>query len=179
MPLHVEAGHLERREHLIDGAGRGDHARGAHRGVVTAKPLGNRGANGVEREHVLAGDRLGGGGQAGQVPGVGVGLAQPDQSGVGVQLDDRAQRERLMHADGVEQRRVDERDGGDARAGDADPTGGHQRAAASSSAITARPASMMRPSAARSSGDGMISGARTGPASRPSMVTPALISDTA
>ena len=58
--------------------------------------------------------------QPGQVPGVGVGLAEADQAGVGVQLDDRAQRERLVHADGVEQRRVGERDRRDARAGDAD-----------------------------------------------------------
>ena len=35
--LHVEAGHLERREHLVDGAGRGDHARGADGGVVAAR----------------------------------------------------------------------------------------------------------------------------------------------
>src|SRR5262245_12804145 len=37
-----------------------------------------------------------------------------DEAGVGVELDDRAQRVGLMHADRVEQRRIDERDGRDA-----------------------------------------------------------------
>ena len=87
--------------------------------VVAAEPVGDRGANRVEREHVQAGDGVGGGFQPGQVRLVGVGLAEADQSGVGVELDDRAQRVRLVHADGVEQRRVDERDRRDAGAGDA------------------------------------------------------------
>ena len=111
--LDVQAGHLERREHPVDDARRGDHARqaGSVTGAVAAQPIGDRGANRVEREHVQADDRVGGGFQTLQVHDVGVGLPQPDQAGVGVELDDRAQRVRLVHADGVEQRRVDERDG--------------------------------------------------------------------
>ena len=35
--LDVEAGHLERREDLVDGAGRGDHAGGADGAVVAAR----------------------------------------------------------------------------------------------------------------------------------------------
>ena len=87
--------------------------------VVAVQPVGDRGANRVEREHVQAGDGVGGGFEPGQVRLVGVGLAEADQAGVGVELDDRAQRVRLVHADGVQQRRVDERDRGDAGAGDA------------------------------------------------------------
>ena len=56
---------------------------------------------------------------------VGVGLAEADEPRVGVELDDGAQRVGLVHADGVEQRRVDERDRGDAGAGDANPAGRH------------------------------------------------------
>ena len=59
--------------------------------------------------------------QPSQMRFVGVGLAEADQAGVGVQLDDRAQRVGLVHADGVQQRRVDERDRRDACAGDPDP----------------------------------------------------------
>ena len=111
---------------------------------------------------------------------VGVGLAEADQAGVGVQLDDRAQRVGLVHADGVQQRRVDERDRRDACAGDADPAPRHcYRAWVSASVSTARPAAMIELSSATSSGLGMTSGARTGPAGMPSSATPALTSETA
>ena len=112
-------------KHLVDGAGRGDHARGADGGGVTAQPVGDRGADRVEREHVQTGDRVGGGLQPGKMRLVGVGLAEPDEPRVGIQLDDRAQRVGLVHADRVEQRRVGERDRGDAGAGDANPAGRH------------------------------------------------------
>ena len=178
--LHIEAGDLERREHLVDGAGRGDHARGTHSAGVAAEPFGNRRADRVEREHVQPGDRVGRRRKPRQVRLVGVGLAEPDKPGVGVELNDRAQRVRLVHADGVQQRRVFERDGGDAGAGDANLARRHRyRASVSASASTARPAAMIERSSATSSALGMTSGGRTGPAGVPSSVTPALTSETA
>ena len=111
---------------------------------------------------------------------VGVGLAETDQPGVGVELNDRAQRVRLVHADGVQQRRVFKRDWGDAGAGDANLARRHRyRASVSASAITARPAAMIERSSATSSALGMTSGGRTGPAGVPSNATPALTSETA
>ena len=100
--LHVQAGHLERGEHLVHGTGRGDHAGGAHGRGVAAQRVGDRHTYRVEREHIQTGDCVGGGPQPGQVPGVGVGLAQADEARVGVQLDDGAQCVRLVHTDGVE-----------------------------------------------------------------------------
>ena len=125
MALDVEAGDLERGEDLVDGAGRGDHSRGADGPVVAAQAVGDRGVDRVEREHVQAGDRVGGGLETDKMRRVGVRLAEPDQPRVGVQLDDGAQRVGLVHADRIEQRRVDERDRGDAGAGDANPAGRH------------------------------------------------------
>ena len=179
--LHVEAGDLERREHLVDGAGRGDHAGRAHsRESVAAEPVGDRRPNRVEREHVQTRDGLRSGVQPRQVRLVGVGLAEADQSGVRVELDDGAQRVRLVHADGVEQRRVDERDRRDAGARDTNPAGRHgYTASVRASASTARPAAMIVRSSVRSSAVGMISGGRTGPAGMPSIATPALTRDTA
>ncbi len=80
----------------------------------------------LSAKDILADDRIGRGAQPLQVQGVGVRLAEPGQTLVGVQLDDRPQRERLMHADGVEQRRIGEGNRRDARAGDPDPLTGHQ-----------------------------------------------------
>ena len=74
-----------------------------------------------------------------QVRLVGVGLAEADQPGVGVELDDRAQRVRLVHADGVQQRRVDERDRGDAGAGDANLARRHRYRASVSASASTRP----------------------------------------
>src|SRR4029079_12129657 len=58
-------------------------------------------------------DVVGRGIQRGQVPLVGVGLAQPGQAVVGTDLDHGPQRERLVYADRVQQRRIGERDRGD------------------------------------------------------------------
>ena len=74
----------------------------------------------------LTGDRV----EAGQVSLVGVGLAEPKQTRVGVQLDDRPKRERLVDAHHVEQGRVLERDRRDGDPGD--------RAAAHRAGLTAR-----------------------------------------
>ena len=134
--LDVQAGHLQRREDPVDDARRGDHARqaGSVAGAVTAETIGDRCANRVEREHIQTGDRVGRGFQPLQVHDVGVGLPQPDQTGIGVQLDDGPQRVGLVHPDGVEQRRVDEGDRGDAGAGDPDRSG-HQCAASTASSL--------------------------------------------
>ena len=150
------------------------------RTLITAETVGDQRPDGVEREDILPDDGVGGGRQPLEVGGIGIGLAQSDQARIGIQLDYRAQREGLVHTDRVEQRRVGERDRGDARPGDADSVAGHQctASAASASASTARPAAMILRSSARSSGVGGISGGRTGPTSRPSSVTPALINDT-
>jgi len=111
---------------------------------------------------------------------VAIRLAEADQTGVGVELDDRAQRIRLVDTDGVEQWRIDERDRGDAGTGDANRTRRHgYPALVSASARTARPAVIMAASSIRSAAVGITSGARTGPAAVPSMVTPALTSETA
>ena len=180
MALDVEAGDLERREDLVDGAGGGDHAGGADGTVVAAQAVGDRGVDRVEREHVQAGDGVGGGLEAGEMGRVGVGLAEADEPGVGVELDDRAQRVGLVHADGVEQRRVDERDRGDAGAGDANRARRHRYTAlVSASDSTSRPVAMIECSCVMSSAVGMISGARTGPAGMPSSATPALTRETA
>ena len=126
--LDVQAGDLERGEHLVGGARRGDHARGAYRARrhrAAARAMSR--ANGVEREHVQPDDGLARPPRRrAKVRGVGVGLAEADQAGVGIELDDGAQRVRLVHADGVQQRRVDERHRGDARPGDANRLAGHQ-----------------------------------------------------
>ncbi len=178
--LHVKAGDLERREHLIDSACRGDHASRAHCAGVAAELVGDRASNRVEREYVHTGDGVSGGVQPGEVRLVGIRLAEADQAGVCVQLDDRAQRVRLVHADGVEQRRVDERHRSDARARDTNPAGRHgYTTLVSAPASTARPAAMILRSSATSSAVGMINGERTGPAGMPSSATPALTSDTA
>jgi hypothetical protein len=54
---------------------------------------------------------------------VAVGLAEPVGARLGDHLDDAAQRERLVHTHGVEQRRVAEGDGSDRHAGDAGAIG--------------------------------------------------------
>jgi hypothetical protein len=55
-------------------------------------------------------DGAGSGAQRVQMLLVGVGLAQAGKARVGIDLHDGAQRERLVHADRVEQRRVSKRD---------------------------------------------------------------------
>ena len=179
--LNIQAGDFERGQHLVGSARRGDHARGSYRGLVTAQPFGDEPANGVEREHVLTDDGLPCRFKAGEVRGVRVGLAEADQAGISIELDDGTQCIRLVHADGVQQWRVDERHRGDARPGDANRLAGHQctASAASASASTARPAAMIARSSAISSAVGITSGGRTAPASIPSSATPALINDTA
>jgi hypothetical protein len=62
----------------------------------------------------FSGDRV----KAGQMSLVGVRLAQPDQPGVSVELEDRAQRVRLVDAHHVEQRRIGEGYGRDRDLGD-------------------------------------------------------------
>src|SRR4051812_28131964 len=111
---------------------------------------------------------------------VGVRLTESDETGVGVELDDGAQSIGLVHANRVEQRRVDERHRRDAGTGDANRIRHHRyTASVSASASTVRPAAMIVRSAAISVADGMISGGRTGPAGVPSRATPALTSETA
>jgi hypothetical protein len=125
--LHVEARHLERREDPVHRAGTGDHA-GDPVAPVRAGPEYARDhlpqAFGLERVVTRQLGRHGA--QPLQVDVVGVGLAPADQALDGVDPHDRPQRERLVHADRVEQRRVGERDRGD---GDpADPGGGRAHA---------------------------------------------------
>ena len=178
--LHVEARDLERRQHLVDSTGSRDHPGRADGAGVAAEPLVDGGANRVEREHVQTGDGVGGRFKPCQVRPVGIGLAEPHQTGIGVQLNDGAKRVGLVHADGIQQRWVDERDRGDTGGGDADLALRHRyRASASAPASTVRPASMIERSSARSSEDGITRGGRTGPAGMPSKVTPALTSETA
>ncbi len=106
--LDVQARHLERREHpvgrvaLTDETGC-DHGVGRRDGLDAAVDVPgvidigalDGGASGAQRVQMLL---------------VGVGLAQAGKARVGVDLHDGAQRERLVHADRVEQRRVSKRD---------------------------------------------------------------------
>ena len=85
-------------------------------------------------------DLLGGAVQRGQVLLVRVRLAQAGQARVGGNLDDGAQRERLVHPHRVQQRRVGERDGRDGHVGDADASSVHGRSEFSCSACGPRTA---------------------------------------
>lgn len=207
--LDVQTGDLERGEHTVDGAAAGDHA--GQSVAVAARNPGQRllggGEQGVQGEDVLAGQGACGGLQPGQVGRVGVGLAEPGDTGVGLHLDDGAQGEGLVHAHRVEQRGIVEGDRGDGDRGDPCAgaggecgdcgdcgaggdcgasgecgAGGAAHAALQvgwSSAVRARPASRMIRSRSTCSGVGSISGARTPPTSRPRIRTAALTSETA
>ena len=179
LALHVQARDLEGGEHPIGGAGCGDHAcdavaacdrQGSQDGIDGISDL-------VEREHVQTEDGGGGRFQSSQMSSVGVRFTESDDTGVGVQLNDRAERIRLMHADGVEQRRIDEGDRCDSSPGD-QYRFLHQ-CTASSSANTARPAATIAVSSSRCGALMSTRGGRTGPASMPSIVTPALMRETA
>ena len=169
LALDVEAGDLEGGEDPVDRvavagqAGR-DRRPGRREGLDPAVDL-------VRLVNVGALDGPGRGGEGGQVLLVRVRLAQPGQPGVGGDLDDGAQRERLVHPGRIQQRRVGERDGRD---GDLRDTDGLAHGAS-----TARPASMMRASSARCSGVTSASGGRTPPVLCPASSTPALTSEMA
>ena len=64
--------------------------------------------------------------QPAQVSLVRVGLAEPGQPGIGIELDDRSQRVRLVYADRIQQRRVVECDRSDPDAGNAHRSGGRR-----------------------------------------------------
>ena len=171
LALDVQARDLERGEHRVGGRGVADRPR---RDRVPALPddAGDPAVDllGVVRVHAHDGvrDRA----QRRQVVVVGVGLAEPGQPAVGGDLDHRAERERLVHADRVQQRRIGERDRGDRDAADPQGVAAHAPTAAS-------PTARMPPSSSRCSGDGSTSGGRTLPASSPRSFTPALTSETA
>ena len=176
LALDVQAGHLEGGEHRVGGRGVADRPRGDG---VAALPDHLRDPPvdllGVEGVHALDGVRDGA--QRGQMVLVRVGLAQAGQAGVGGDLDDRAERERLVHADRVQQRGIGEGDRGDRDA--ADLQGADARVPLAHAPTAARPAARMARSSPRCSGDGSTSGGRTEPASRPRSPTPALTSETA
>ena len=109
----VEVGDLERGEHAHGALVRGRRPGQAVRvlGVRRADEPCDQQAQGGHVEGVhpddLGGDRP----QQLQVGRVGVGLAQSGDAVGRVHLHDRADRPRLVHADGVQQRRVGEGDG--------------------------------------------------------------------
>jgi hypothetical protein len=70
--------------------------------VVTAEPVEDRGPNSVERKHIKTGYGIRGRAEPFQVHVVGVGFPQPDKTRIRVELDDGAQRIRLVHADRVQ-----------------------------------------------------------------------------
>jgi hypothetical protein len=72
------------------------------------------------------------------VPLVGIGLTEAGHARIGIELDDRPQGVRLVHADRVQQRRVIERDRGDPHSGDPDGTGHHPPALTSERAVSTR-----------------------------------------
>ena len=92
--------------------------RAAPAGLAT-EDVGDEPAQAVQVVRVVAGQHRGDRVEPGEVGLVGVRLAEAEQAGVGVQLDDRAQGVGLVDADDVEQRRVVERDRGDDDPGDA------------------------------------------------------------
>ena len=120
MSLQVEAGDLERGVDGVDGGRHVEHAAeaGARSAGLLAEHVDHEPAKAARSNGSMPGDRRGHGCQPREVRLVGVRLTQPEQAGVGVDLDDRAERPRLVHADDVEQRRVTEGDRGDDDPGD-------------------------------------------------------------
>lgn len=99
-----------------------------------------------------------------------VGLPEPDDPVFALDLDDAAQRERLVHAHDVEQRRVGERDRGQHHIEDL-----HQLSAFN----VVKPSSTTFCSRSICSGVGSTSGGRTEPTLSPRSRAAALTSDTA
>ena len=113
--LEVEAGDLEGGVDRLDGGRHVEHpaeGRPGPAGLAT-QHVHDDPTHPGEVERVEAAERGRDRGQPREVGLVGVRLAEPEQAGVGVHLDDRAQRPRLVDADDVEQRRVGEGDRGD------------------------------------------------------------------
>ena len=111
--LDVQCRDVEGREHTVGGGGARDHpahavaARDGVRGESTGHPEAGMQAVGEVPAHDRPGRQV----QTLQVPRVPVGLAQSRDAGVGGHLQDRPQRERFVHAHGVQQGRVGERHG--------------------------------------------------------------------